>query len=100
MEVTTIPTSLQKFVQHVSSQSGNGQIRPLTIHDLRLGIRSERISEISAWSNQDLDVIEVHAAGFDGNEPLESVLSLPAEAALSGAVSVSSICGYSPFAWT
>lgn len=99
MEVTSFPTAIEKFVQQVT-RFNDDQVRPLTINDLRLGIRSERISEISGWSNQDLDVIEVHAAGFDGNEPLESVLSLPAETALPGAVTASSICCYSPFAWT
>jgi hypothetical protein len=100
MENISLTTLLPKFVQQVS-QCDSRHGRPLTVNDLRLSIRSARMSEIRNWSNRHLDVIEVHAAQFDGNAPLEKVLHLPTggdQAAYSA--SVSSICSPSPFAWT
>ena len=44
----TLSATLPKFIQQVE-QCHSRQHRPLTVNDLRLGIRSERLSEISAW---------------------------------------------------
>ena len=100
MENTRLVTALPKFVEQVLKSDGE-QDRPLRVHDLRLGIRSIRMTEISEWSDHDLDILEVHAAPFDGNALLESVLSLPVEGdPATYAASVSSICSPSPYAWT
>lgn len=100
MDRTSLTTALSKFIQQVTQVCG-GQDRPLTVNDLRLGIRNARMSEISDWSDHLLDFIEVHAAQFGDNVPLECVLELPAEGDHSAyAVSVSSICSPSAFAWT
>jgi len=99
MELAALSTVLSKFVQQVLPGDGRHD-RPLTINDLRLGIRGVRMSEISDWSNRQLDVIEVLAARFDGNAPLESVLNLPFESDQAAyTASASSICSPSPFAW-
>ena len=92
-----LPIVLRKFVQEVSAHHSGD--RPLTINDLRLAIRDERMAEIREWSIQDLDGIELQAARFDGDAPLESVLSV-AEDAATEAACVSSIPSPSPFAWT
>jgi hypothetical protein len=100
MENARLAAALPMFVQQVL-QGDSEQDRPLTVQDLRLGIRSMRMLEISGWSNHDLDVMEVHAAQFDGKTHLESVLGLGSEdVQTADAASVSSICAPSPFAWT
>jgi hypothetical protein len=99
MENTNVTESLPKFVRHVS-QSFDGHERPLTINDLRLCIRTARMSEISDWSNHDLDGIELHASKFDGYAPLETVFSKTPESDSAVFANVSSICSPSPFAWT
>ena len=100
MENAGLTKVLPKFVQQVV-QSNSRHGRPLTVNDLRLGIRSMRMCEVCDWSNRHLDAIEVHAAQFDGNAPLEEVLNVPSEGDQSAyAASVSSICAPSPFAWT
>ena len=99
MENVKITRALTKFVQHVS-QCHSEHGRPLTVNDLRLGIRSVRMSEISDYSDHDLDVIEVHAAQIDSNAPLESVFNTPLAVDPAACVAVvSSISSPSPFAW-
>jgi len=100
MEYATLTSILPKFVQQLS-QDCSRHDGSLTVNDLRLGIRSERLSEIRDWSNYQLDAIEVHVAQFDDDAPLEHVFNLTSEAdQAANAVSVSSICSPSPFAWT
>lgn len=100
MEYAILTTVLPKFVSQVSQRDSRHD-RPLTVNDLRLSIRSARMSEIRDWSNRQLDVIEVHADQFDGNAPLEHIFNLPSECDEAAyAASVSSICSPSPFAWT
>ena len=100
MENTSVVESLPKFVRYVS-QSCDDYSRPLTINDLRVCIRTARMTEISEWSNHDLDGIEVHASKFDGYAPLESIFSeTPDRNSEISATLVSSICSPSPFAWT
>lgn len=100
MENVSVMESLPKFVRHVS-QSYDSHERPLTINDLRVCIRSARLSEISEWSNHDLDGIEFHASRFDGIAPLESIFSEAPECDPAVyASSVTSMCSPSPFAWT
>lgn len=95
MDTTTFSTALTRFVQHVSQEGG------MTIKDIRLEIRNERLTELSDWSNQDLDAIEVHAAKLADDAPLDEVLTLPFDYdPVSCAAAVSSICSPSPFAWT
>ena len=97
MEFANLATALPKFVHDVVQNEFD---RPLTVNDLRLGIRSVRLTEISDWSNHELDIMEVHAAQFDGTAPLECALDLSAVVDQSPyATSVSSICSPSPFAW-
>lgn len=99
MSQTGFTSRLQKFVEQVARDS-HGKARPLTINDLQLGIRSERVTEISDWSGRDLDAIEIHASQFDEDAPLESVLQMKSvDEQVTLAVSVSSICSPSPFAW-
>jgi hypothetical protein len=97
MENTGIPAALPMFVDHVVQHYGADDREP-TVNDLRLGIREVRMSEIREWSNDDLDEIEVHAARFDGDEPLSCVFNLPSGGD-SEPLSVASICAPSPFAW-
>ena len=100
MDKISVIETLPKFVRHVS-QSFTDRERPLTINDLRLCIRSARMSEISDWSNHDLDGIELHASQFDGYAPLESIFSATPEGDPAAYTdSVSMICSPSPFAWT
>lgn len=100
MENAILTTVLPEFVSQVSRRDSRHD-RPLTINDLRMSIRSERMSETRDWSDRHLDVIEVHAAQLDGNAPLEHIFNLPSEIDEAAyAASVSSICSPSPFAWT
>jgi hypothetical protein len=100
MNSARLTAVLPKFVEQLE-RCHDGQVRPLTVNDLRLGIRSERMSEISDWPNHVLDVMEVHAAQFGSNAPLECVLNLSSDCDQAAAAApVSSICSPSPFAWT
>ncbi len=73
----------------------------LTVNDLKVGIRHERMSELSDWSNCELDAIELHAVQFSGESSLNSVLELPFDRYPADKERlVSSICAPSPFAWT
>jgi len=74
MEHEALTTAVPKFVQQI--QAHNGRNRILTVNDLRLGIRSARMSETSEWSERELDLVEVHAARFDSSAPLDRVLDL------------------------
>jgi hypothetical protein len=95
-----LTTVLRKFIAQ-ELQRGDGDIRPLTMMDFRLGIRSVRLTEFRDWSNHDLDLMEVHAARFEDNALLEHALQLPADSETAPcAASVSSMCSPSPFAWT
>lgn len=100
MNIAKLKMALPMFVQHVQGRSGENRI--LTVSDLHNAIRHIRMSEISEWSDHDLDVVEVHASRFDGTLPVESVLhsSIEIKDREHAAVSVSSICSPSPFAWT
>lgn len=94
-----LTSKLPRLVEQVS-MSGQTQASTMTINDLLLGIREIRLTEISDWSRQDLDSIELHAARFDGEAPLTDVLGQPTrEDAAELAVAGSSICSPSPFAW-
>ena len=100
MEIASLPTVLLKFVEQVLPNDGQFE-RPLTVNDLRLGVRNERMSEIRDWSNHNLDEVEIFAARFDSDVPLERILELPAEGDQTAcAATASSICSPSPFAWT
>jgi hypothetical protein len=100
MEIAILPTVLLKFVEQVLPNDGQHE-RPLTVNDLRLGVRNERMSEIRDWSNHHLDEVEIFAARFDSDAPLESVLSHSTDDdAPAFADCASSICAPSPFAWT
>jgi hypothetical protein len=100
MSHTRFTTRLQEMVNEIAN-GHSGRTRPLTVDDLRLRIRAERITEISGWSNRDLDAIELHAAQYDGHAPLDCVLRFDVPGTLSvPAASVSSICAPSPFAYT
>jgi len=91
---------LSKFLAQVSPGDGRYD-RPLTVNDLRLSVRSERMSELRDWSNRHLDEVEIFAARFDGDAPLECVLNLPAEGDQAAyAATTREVCSPSPFAWT
>lgn len=90
---------LLRFVDQIASE--HTADRRLTVNDLKVGIRNERLSELSDWSNCELDSIELHAARFAGESSLSSVLDLPFERYPANKERlVSSICAPSPFAWT
>ena len=98
LNATTI--AVRKFVQQVS-HCYRGRDRQLTVNDLRLSIRSERMSELSDWSNHDLDLIEALTALFICTAPLECVLEVPSDYDQTGYVPfVSSLHSPSPLAWT
>jgi hypothetical protein len=100
MENANLTAALPKFVQQVE-QCHSRQHRPLTVNDLRLGIRSERLSEISAWSDHVLDAMQVHAAQLEADAPLECVLDISSAGdQAANAAAVSSIRSPSPLAWT
>ena len=100
MDGSILETQLPRFVDQVKRLS-NGLDRAVSVDDLRLGIRHERMLEISNWPNHVLDTIEVYASRFQGQTPLEQILNPPSDVIQStDAASVSSICAPSPFAWT
>ena len=90
---------LSRFVE----QFANGDIANglRTVDDLKSGIRQERMTELSDWSNCELDSIELHAAQFSGESPLNSVFEKPFDRyPADKSCSVSKLCAPSPFAWT
>jgi hypothetical protein len=90
---------LLRFVEQITN--GDAANRSLTVNDLAVGIRHERLSELSDWSNCELDAIELHAAQFTGESSLHSVLELPFDRYPANKDRlVSNICAPSPFAWT
>jgi len=99
MNTGRLKSVLPKFVQHV--QCHGGKEVGLTVKDLQNAIRQVRMSEISDWCGHELDLVEVHASRFEGELPMESLLNSSLEIAdrESAAISVSSICSPSPFAW-
>ena len=88
-------STLLKFMEQVS-KSTNREIGQLTICDLMVGVREERLAEIGSWSNHDLDLIESHASLFSYSDPIESVLKA---APANGMESTLGISSPSPFAW-
>ena len=99
MQYERLNIAIPKFVEEVV-QWHRPHNRTLTVIDLRNAIRRSRMSEFSDWSGNDLDALEVHAAGFDGNAPLESVLEISTNIDLKDAsISVGLISAPSPFAW-
>lgn len=67
-----ISSTLLKFVEQVS-ESTNREVGKLTICDLMVGVREERLAEIGSWSSRDLELIEVQASHFLLSDPIESV---------------------------
>jgi hypothetical protein len=99
MKTEKLATGLPRFIQQMT-QVQTVADRPLTINDLRVSIRSERLSEISDWSTPLLDLMELHAAQFAEATPLEAALSVSIEDnPEASSVAVASICGPSPVAW-
>ena len=100
MDREKLSTIVRKFIdQELGCQTGPD--RPLTMNDFRLGIRSLRLTEFRSWSNHDLDLMEVHAARFEDDAPLDCAFQLPAEGEVPACPTmVSSVCSPSPFAWT
>ena len=99
MENQIANDSVRKLVDQLAQQN-NGSGRALVVNDLKLTIRDQRMSEVSDWSNFDLDVAEAHAARFDGDAPLESVFHVPVDNDRESVASaVASICAPSPVAW-
>ena len=91
---------VKKFAQQVL-QHLEGPEHVATVNDLILGIRNERLSEVSPWSNHELDQVELRAAGFSHLDPLDAVLDPSRKASQSHSIgSVATICAPSPFAWT
>ena len=93
MESTASPTLL-KFVEQIT-HSSNKEAGQLTINDLVVGVRQERLSEVGTWSNSDLDLIEAHASLFSYTDPIESVL----QSSAAEAEKVTCISSPSPVAW-
>ena len=93
-------TPLHRFVGQIS-QCCSERNRQWTINDLILGIRNERLTELSAWSIHELDLFELHASRFSNNDPLDSVFSSPVQGnSIADVRAVASICSPSPLAWT
>lgn len=90
---------LSRFVEHVTRESDSNN--SLTVNHVKLGIRAERMSEITNWANSDLDAIELHVAQFDGNAPLTVVFDQPFDRyPVDNGRSLAGVCAPSPFAWT
>jgi hypothetical protein len=99
MDNQRLSTVLRTFIKHVSEGADQSD-RPMRVIDLRLAIRNARLSEITEWSSHHLDGIEVHAARFADDAPLEIILESQSLEAQDSTLAVSSICSPSPFAWT
>ena len=97
----TLTDMLRIFVQEITAECQD-QDGPLTIGDLILRVRGERLTEFSRWSNHDLDRIELHAASFDWGDPLDNALNAPNSSSDAAKVvpSVALLSSPSPFAWT
>ncbi len=103
--VTAVETAVEKdemlcrFVEQIVIAEGTRG--PLTVNDLKVGIRRERLSELTDWPNHKLDPIELHLAQFAGEEPFDSVFEVLFERyPEKKGRSVSGLCAPSPYAWT
>ena len=73
MENEKLTKALARLVQHmIDSEPQKGDA--FTVKHLRLKIRSERMLETSNWTDEDLDLVEVHAAKFDTSCLLDKVV--------------------------
>ena len=99
MENEKLLLAVRKLVEQVTATYGRTE-RELTVNDLRLGIRNIRMSEISDWSNAELDAVEVCVSRFDGDVAVEQAMQPSFVGPPVTADAVTSICSPSPYAWT
>ncbi len=101
MENRKLTKTLSQLIDRIL-EGGRSPEKPLTVNDLRLQIRTERLTEASHWSDEELDLMEVHAAQFDSAKPAVEVLAISdsIRMACHSPERVSKICAPSPFAWT
>lgn len=92
---STASSTLLKFVEQVS-ESTNREVGQLTICDLMVGVREERMAEIGSWTNRDLDLIESHASLFSYSDPVENALNGSPAGETNG---FARVCTPSPVAW-
>jgi hypothetical protein len=88
---------LVNFVEHVHRKA-NGSGRDLTVMDLRLAVREQRLTEYADWSASALDQIEEEAALCGDTTPLRDIVSPEFEMA-AVAASVTWPHSPSPVAW-
>ena len=88
-------SKLLKFVEQVS-RSTNREVGQLTICDLMVSVREERMAEIGSWTNRDLELIESHASLFSYSDPVENALKASQPDEHGNAVRISTP---SPVAW-
>ncbi|MGF1582944.1 MAG: hypothetical protein ACFCD0_26790 [Gemmataceae bacterium] len=86
---------LLRFVREVDQRNGQKD-RELTVMDLRLEVRTERLTEFSDWSDSDLDILESEAAHWGDDTSLAGIV---AGTAVRDPQSVSWPHSPSPVAW-
>ena len=100
MNAQDLATSMRRFIDEVYQAYG-GLDRPLTASDMRRGIYEARLSEISAWSGQCLDMFDAHAARFANDTPIAHLLETSIDADPASNLDELALCGTpSPFAWS
>ena len=99
MENKKLTKALTKLIQQVLVNDRQ-KSDLVTVRDLRLQIRRERLTETSEWSDEDLNLVEVHAAQFNGDHSIDKILAISKYDAAPLMESVGAICAPSPFAWT
>ena len=99
MENEKLTKALARLVQHmIDSEPRRGDA--FTVKHVRLKIRSERMLETSNWTDEDLDLVEVHAAQFDSSCLLHDIVAVSKQAKAQSRAAVGAINAPSPFAWT
>ena len=97
MSTRTLSNHFVEFVYLVEkTQATNG--RAMSVIDLRLECRTQRLTEYADWQMTDLEQIEQEAARYGNETPLSQILS--GEAVANSIEPFSWIDSPSPFAWT
>ena len=74
MQNGTLTQRLSRFIEFVQRTRGE-ESRSLTVLDLRLECRAQRLAEYADWSTTELDLIEREAAHYGDDTCLSTLLA-------------------------
>ncbi len=90
---------LLRFVKSVEQRTTD-KPREMTVKDLHVEVRAERLTEYSEWSFQALDSIEEEAVRYEGNTQLKDVIARTVKLApVTSSQAIAWTSSPSPVAW-